>query len=109
MAGVALECVALLFRWYMTICRQWTMTDLRRGQPTAHKAFDEATAILAGDGLLTFALISWRGRRRIQARLCASIWCWRWRAPLVSAAWWAARCLISRRKGALIWRAAAAR
>jgi farnesyl diphosphate synthase len=29
--------------------------DLRRGQPTAHKKFDEATAILAGDGLLTFA------------------------------------------------------
>lgn len=29
--------------------------DLRRGQPTVHKAFDEATAILAGDGLLTLA------------------------------------------------------
>lgn len=29
--------------------------DLRRGQPTTHIAFDEATAILAGDGLLTFA------------------------------------------------------
>jgi geranylgeranyl diphosphate synthase type II len=29
--------------------------DLRRGIPTCHKAFDEATAILAGDGLLTFA------------------------------------------------------
>jgi len=29
--------------------------DLRRGKPTCHKAFDEATAILAGDGLLTFA------------------------------------------------------
>src|SRR6195256_2661982 len=29
--------------------------DLRRGRPTAHKAFDEATAILAGDGLLTRA------------------------------------------------------
>ena len=29
--------------------------DLRRGRPTAHKAFDEATAILAGDGLLTMA------------------------------------------------------
>lgn len=29
--------------------------DLRRGQPTTHKKFDEATAILAGDGLLTFA------------------------------------------------------
>jgi len=29
--------------------------DLRRGQPTCHVAFDEATAILAGDGLLTMA------------------------------------------------------
>jgi geranylgeranyl diphosphate synthase type II len=29
--------------------------DLRRGQPTCHKKFDEATAILAGDGLLTLA------------------------------------------------------
>jgi farnesyl diphosphate synthase len=29
--------------------------ELRRGRPTVHKAFDEATAILAGDGLLTFA------------------------------------------------------
>ncbi|MEM6615525.1 MAG: polyprenyl synthetase family protein [Pseudomonadota bacterium] len=29
--------------------------DLRRGQPTVHKAYDEATAILAGDGLLTLA------------------------------------------------------
>jgi farnesyl diphosphate synthase len=29
--------------------------DLRRGRPTAHKQFDEATAVLAGDGLLTFA------------------------------------------------------
>jgi len=30
-------------------------SDLRRGRPTCHKAFDEATAILAGDGLLTMA------------------------------------------------------
>ncbi|KQU92538.1 farnesyl-diphosphate synthase [Mesorhizobium sp. Root102] len=29
--------------------------DLRRGQPTVHKAFDVATAILAGDALLTLA------------------------------------------------------
>jgi len=29
--------------------------DLRRGQPTVHIAFDEATAILTGDALLTFA------------------------------------------------------
>ncbi|WP_022695525.1 polyprenyl synthetase family protein [Ponticaulis koreensis] len=29
--------------------------DLRRGQPTVHKKFDEATAVLAGDALLTLA------------------------------------------------------
>lgn len=29
--------------------------ELRRGKPTCHIAFDEATAILAGDGLLTWA------------------------------------------------------
>lgn len=29
--------------------------DVRRGRPTVHKAFDEATAILAGDALLTLA------------------------------------------------------
>lgn len=29
--------------------------DLRRGRPTVHKAYDEATAILAGDALLTHA------------------------------------------------------
>jgi geranylgeranyl diphosphate synthase type II len=34
--------------------------DLRRGRPTAHKEFDEATALLAGDALLThaFALLA---------------------------------------------------
>ena len=29
--------------------------DMRRGKPSTHKAFDEATAILAGDALLTLA------------------------------------------------------
>ena len=29
--------------------------DLRRGKPTVHKAYDEATAVLAGDALLTIA------------------------------------------------------
>ncbi len=29
--------------------------DVRRGRPTVHRAYDEATAILAGDALLTFA------------------------------------------------------
>ncbi len=40
--------------------------DLRRGRPTAHRQFDEATALLAGDALLThaFALLaeSYAGR-----------------------------------------------
>lgn len=31
-------------------------SDLRRGRPTCHKQFDEVTALLAGDGLLTYAL-----------------------------------------------------
>ena len=30
-------------------------SDLRRGRPACHKQFDEATALLAGDALLTFA------------------------------------------------------
>ncbi|MGH7091244.1 MAG: polyprenyl synthetase family protein, partial [Stellaceae bacterium] len=30
-------------------------SDLRRGRPTCHKAFDDATAVLAGDALLTLA------------------------------------------------------
>ena len=32
--------------------------DLRRGKPTTHKAFDEATALLAGDTLQTLAFLS---------------------------------------------------
>nr|RNF58274.1 geranyl transferase [Acidithiobacillus sulfuriphilus] len=37
--------------------------DLRRGRPTCHRAFDEATAILAGDGLqaLAFQLVAEAG------------------------------------------------
>ena len=37
--------------------------DLRRGKPTVHKAFDEATAILVGDGLQAFAF-EWVTRPR---------------------------------------------
>jgi farnesyl diphosphate synthase len=36
--------------------------DLRRGRPTVHKAFDDATAILAGDALLTLAF-QWAATR----------------------------------------------
>ena len=32
--------------------------DFRRGKPTVHKIFGEATAVLAGDGLLTYAFIA---------------------------------------------------
>jgi farnesyl diphosphate synthase len=54
MAGAALECV----HCYSLVHDDMPAMDndeLRRGQPTVHKAFDDATAILAGDGLLTLA------------------------------------------------------
>jgi farnesyl diphosphate synthase len=54
MAGTALECVHCYSLVHDDLPAM-DNDDLRRGQPTAHKAFDEATAILAGDGLLTFA------------------------------------------------------
>ena len=54
MAGVALECVHCYSLVHDDLPAM-DNDDLRRGQPTAHKAFDEASAILAGDGLLTFA------------------------------------------------------
>jgi geranylgeranyl diphosphate synthase type II len=37
--------------------------DMRRGQPTLHRAFDEATALLAGDALLTEAIALLSSRR----------------------------------------------
>ena len=54
MAGAALECVHCYSLVHDDLPAM-DDDDLRRGQPTAHKAFDEATAILAGDGLLTLA------------------------------------------------------
>ena len=42
--------------------------DLRRGRPTAHRAFDEATALLAGDALLTRAFGDHRRVLRRDAR-----------------------------------------
>ncbi len=53
-AGAALECVHCYSLVHDDLPAM-DDDDLRRGQPTAHKKFDEATAILAGDGLLTFA------------------------------------------------------
>jgi farnesyl diphosphate synthase len=54
MAAAALECV----HCYSLVHDDLPAMDndaLRRGRPTTHKAFDDATAILAGDALLTFA------------------------------------------------------
>lgn len=55
-AAVALECI----HTYSLIHDDLPCMDdddLRRGRPTAHKAFDEATALLAGDALLTHAFL----------------------------------------------------
>jgi farnesyl diphosphate synthase len=54
MAGAALECVHCYSLAHDDLPAM-DNDDLRRGRPTLHKAFDEATAILAGDSLLTFA------------------------------------------------------
>jgi farnesyl diphosphate synthase len=54
LAGAALECL----HGYSLVHDDLPAMDdddLRRGRPTVHKAFDEATAILAGDALLTLA------------------------------------------------------
>jgi len=52
--------------------------DLRRGRPTVHRAFDEATAILAGDALLTLAFEiiaapATGGDAGVRAALCAGL------------------------------------
>ncbi|MFI5336741.1 MAG: polyprenyl synthetase family protein [Opitutales bacterium] len=53
-AAVALECIHTYSLVHDDLpCMD--NDDLRRGRPTAHKQFDEATALLAGDALLTYA------------------------------------------------------
>lgn len=47
--------------------------DLRRGQPTCHKAFDEATALLAGDTLQTLAFLVLSQSPLEPARITAQI------------------------------------
>jgi farnesyl diphosphate synthase len=54
MAGAALECVHCYSLVHDDLPAM-DNDDLRRGRPTVHKAYDDATAILVGDGLLTFA------------------------------------------------------
>jgi len=54
MVGAALECVHCYSLAHDDLPAM-DNDELRRGQPTVHRKFDEATAILAGDGLLTYA------------------------------------------------------
>lgn len=54
LAGAALECIHCYSLIHDDL-PSMDNSDLRRGRPTAHKKFDDATAILAGDALLTLA------------------------------------------------------
>jgi farnesyl diphosphate synthase len=54
MVGAALECVHAYSLIHDDL-PALDNDDLRRGNPTVHRSFDEATALLAGDGLLAFA------------------------------------------------------
>lgn len=79
-AGCALECVHVYSLVHDDLpCMD--DDDLRRGKPTVHKAYDEALAVLAGDGLLThaFTLMAHEGvhpdpalRLRLVAELAAA-------------------------------------
>lgn len=54
MAGAALECIHCYSLVHDDLPAM-DNDDLRRGRPTLHRAYDDATAILTGDSLLTFA------------------------------------------------------
>ena len=54
LAGAALECIHCYSLIHDDLPAM-DNSDLRRGRPTLHKRTDDATAILAGDGLLTLA------------------------------------------------------
>ena len=54
LAGAALECIHCYSLIHDDL-PEMDNSDLRRGRPTLHKVYDDATAILAGDALLTLA------------------------------------------------------
>ncbi|WP_315836794.1 farnesyl diphosphate synthase [Bradyrhizobium prioriisuperbiae] len=54
LAGAALECIHCYSLIHDDLPAM-DNSDLRRGRPTTHKVYDDATAILAGDALLTIA------------------------------------------------------
>ncbi len=71
-AAVALECVHTYSLVHDDLpCMD--NDDLRRGRPTAHKQFDEATALLAGDALLTLAFHLLAHHYAGEPALCAAL------------------------------------
>lgn len=71
-AAVALECI----HTYSLIHDDLPCMDdddLRRGQPTCHRAFDEATALLAGDALLNQAYVILARAYADRPALCAAL------------------------------------
>ena len=71
-AAVAVECV----HTYSLVHDDLPCMDddsLRRGRPTAHVAYDEATALLAGDALLTHAFAILSGSYSGDSALAASL------------------------------------
>lgn len=54
LAGAALECIHCYSLIHDDL-PSMDNSDLRRGRPTTHKQYDDATAVLAGDALLTIA------------------------------------------------------
>jgi farnesyl diphosphate synthase len=76
-AGAAVECVHAYSLIHDDLPAM-DDDDLRRGRPTTHRAFDEATAILAGDALQTMAFEVLADPRTetdagMRARLCAGL------------------------------------
>jgi geranylgeranyl pyrophosphate synthase len=71
-AAVAIECVHTYSLVHDDLpCMD--NDDLRRGRPTVHKHFDEATALLAGDALLTHAFVLLATRYAADPRLVAAL------------------------------------
>jgi len=71
-AAVALECVHTYSLIHDDLpCMD--NDDFRRGRPTCHKAFDEATALLAGDALLTHAFRLLASRYSAEPALCHAL------------------------------------
>ena len=83
-----------------TTCPQWTTTTLRRGQPTVHCKWDEATAILAGDALQSSRLRALsRARAAIRTPRCdADLALSSGAGPPARRAWCSVRRSTSRRR-----------